>query len=62
MTKLLGLTLIVLGFFPFMIKPVIGLPMVIAGLLLTWNYEQKARWWTGTRTGNVNAKSVIRGM
>lgn len=41
MKKLLGLTLIVLGFFPFMVQPVIGLPMVIGGLMLTWSYEQK---------------------
>jgi len=41
MTKLLGLVLIVLGFFPFMLKPEIGLTMVIIGFLMTCNYEQK---------------------
>lgn len=41
MNKLLGLILIVLGFFPFMAIPYIGLPMVILGLMITWSYEQK---------------------
>jgi len=40
MKKLLGLTLIVLGF-PMCIVPPLGVTMLIVGLLLTWSYEQK---------------------
>ena len=42
MKKLLGLTLIVLGF-PCCIIPPLGATMLIAGVIITWSYEQKVR-------------------
>jgi hypothetical protein len=39
MLKLLGLVVLILGFFSLIIHPAVGLVMMITGLLVTWKAE-----------------------